>query len=64
MLIFPFGSFVGIHITVSPSKSAPDNRAATSDVIPTASIDEGPIIFSPSLLRLLTVNIGISNVPP
>ena len=61
---FPAGSCVGIHITVSPSKSAPDNLSATFFVIPIASEEVLPIISFPSLFLLLTVNIGISNVPP
>ena len=55
----------GITITVSPSKSAPDNLSATALLIPTASIlPEVPIIFFPSCNLLFTVKVGISNVPP
>jgi hypothetical protein len=40
---------VGMHITVSPSKSAPDNLSAIFLFIPTASIDVLPINFSAGL---------------
>ena len=61
---FPFLSWVGITITVSPSKSAPDKRSATDFLIPTASILSTPIIFLAWAFLLFTVKIGISNVPP
>ena len=57
-------SCVGIHITVSPSKSAPDKRSATLLLIPTASVMSLPRSFTAVCCLLLTVNIGISNVPP
>ena len=55
---------VGITITVSPSKSAPDKRAATLLLIPIASAGVFPKILRASACLLLTVRIGISNVPP
>ena len=55
---------VGITIAVSPSKSAPDNCSATLELIHTASNAFLPIIFSASTCLLLTVKIGISNIPP
>ena len=54
---------VGITITVSPSKSAPDNRSATLLLIPTASIALPRTRLASGCL-LFTVRIGISKVPP
>ena len=62
LLFFPF-PLVGISITVSPSKSAPERRLATELFIPTASILFGPIILEASFCLLLTVKTGISYVP-
>ena len=62
MLTLPFP--VGITITVSPSKSAPDKRSATLLFIHTASSGFLPIIFAASFCLLFTVSIGISNNPP
>ena len=50
-------------MTVSPSKSAPDNFLADAGVIPTASRAPGVITLLPSGLLLFTVRIGISKVP-
>ena len=58
------GLLQGITITVSPSKSAPDNLSATDLDIPTASFGFVPYNFFPSGNSLFTVSIGISNVPP
>ena len=51
-------------ITVSPSKSAPDNILAVVALIPIASNPLAVIISLPSLFLLLTLQIGISKVPP
>ena len=53
----------GIVVTVSPSKSAPERIPAVLLLIPIASNGVVPIIFFPSAFLLLTVRIGISNVP-
>ena len=60
----PCLSSVGIHITVSPSKSAPDNCSATLELIPIASWGLVPNIDLACFCLLLTVSTGISNIPP
>ena len=60
--VFIFAPFVGITITVSPSKSAPENFSATLVFIPIA-LQAGPIIACASLLLLFTLSLGDSNGP-
>ena len=55
---------VGITITVSPSKSAPDSLSAFFELIQMASLGLVPIMLTASLFLLLTLRIGISKVPP
>ena len=64
ILTFPLLSCVGIHITVSPSKSAPESLSATLLLIHIASVASVPKSFLQTACLLLTVTIGISNVPP
>ena len=59
-LIWPL--LFGITCTVSPSKSAPDRRSATLELMPTASLAL-PMYLRPSLFRLFTTSSGISNRP-
>ena len=64
ILTLLFEELQGITITVSPSKSAPDNLSATLLFIPMASLGVFPNIFCASRCLLFTFNIGISKVPP